>query len=300
MRKTASPVKPPFPDSPEPGDGVENRTQIIILGSGSPNAEADRVSSGVAIAVDDQAYLIDCGHGVVQRVVQAHEAGLIAWDTSDLTRLFVTHLHADHTVGLPDLLFTPWIHGRATPVQAYGPAGLEAMLRHIQLAYAANIREHRAAHPSSERGYQAEAREVNEGLCYQDENVSVYALPANHGDLAAWSYKFVTPAGTVVISGDTKPVPNFAEWARGCDLLIHEVYSARQFPDRSPEWRAYHARVHTSTRELAALANAIRPGRLLLYHQLFWGQTAEELVAEIASDYDGAIVSTNDLDVFEL
>ena len=142
-----------------------SRTQIIILGSGSPNAEADRVSSGVAIAVDDQPYLADCGHGVVQRVVQAHEAGLITWDTTDLTRLFVTHLHADHTVGLPDLLFTPWIHGREDPVQAYGPVGLEAMLRHIQLAYAENIREHRSAHPSSECGYLAAVSEVAEGLC---------------------------------------------------------------------------------------------------------------------------------------
>ena len=90
-----------------------SRTQIVILGSGTPNAEADRVSSGLAIGVDNQPYLIDCGHGVVQRVVEAHAAGKIAWDTTALTRLFVTHLHADHTVGLPDLLFTPWIHGRA-------------------------------------------------------------------------------------------------------------------------------------------------------------------------------------------
>ncbi len=277
-----------------------SRAQILILGSGTPNAEADRVSSGVAIAVDDQPYLIDCGHGVVQRVVQAHEDGLISWDTTSLTRLFVTHLHADHTVGLPDLLFTPWIHGRDAPVQAYGPVGLAAMLRHIRLAYAENIREHLAAHPSTEHGYQAEVHEVSEGLFYEDELVSLSALPANHGDLAALSFKFVTPTATVVISGDTKPTPAFAEWARGCDALIHEVYSSRQFADKPPAWQAYHSRVHTSTRELAALANKIRPGLLLLYHQLFWGQTANELVAEIRDEYDGQVVSANDLDVFEL
>lgn len=277
-----------------------SRAQIVILGSGTPNAEADRVSSGVAIVVDKQPYLVDCGHGVVQRVVQAHEAGLIQWDTTDLTRLFVTHLHADHTVGLPDLLFTPWIHGREAPVEMYGPAGLTHMLRHVQLAFAENIREHRSAHPGSERGYQAAAREVTEGLCHQDDKVLVHALRADHGDLAALSYKFVTPAGTVVISGDTKRAPAFADWARGCDALIHEVYSSVRFPERPPAWQAYHSRAHTSTRELAALANEIRPGRLLLYHQLFWGQTVDELVAEITSGFDGAVVSTNDLDVFEL
>ena len=274
--------------------------QVVMLGSGTPNAEADRVSSSLAIVVDEQPYLVDCGHGAVQRVVQAHAKGLISWDTKALTRLFVTHLHADHTVGLPDLLYTPWIHGRAQPVQVIGPPGTAAMLRHIELAYAENIREHRSAHPSTERGYQFQAREATSGLCYRDEMLEAFALPADHGNLAALSYKFVTAAGIVVVSGDAKPSPGFAEWARGCDILIHEVYSARQFPQLAPAWQAYHSRVHTSTRELAQLANEIQPGRLLLYHQLFWGLGADELVAEVAAEYPGRIISTNDLDVYQV
>ena len=226
--------------------------------------------------------------------------GLISWDTRALTRLFLTHLHADHTVGLPDLLYTPWIHGREQPVQVYGPPGTAAMLRHIQLAYSENIREHGSAHPSTERGYQYECFEVGEGPCYQDERLRVEALWADHGDLAALSYKFITRAGTIVVSGDTRPVPAFAEWARGCQVLIHEVYSSRRFSEQAPAWQAYHSRVHTSAHELAALATAIQPGRLLLYHQLFWGQSAAELVDEIAADYPGSIISSNDFDVFEL
>ncbi|MCY4061880.1 MAG: MBL fold metallo-hydrolase [Chloroflexi bacterium] len=277
-----------------------SRAQVVILGSGTPNAEADRVSSGVAVAVDGQPYLFDCGHGIVQRVVQAHEAGLIQWNSTDLTRLFVTHLHADHSVGLPDLLFTPWIHGRAEKLVACGPPGFDHMARHILLAYEENVREHRAAHPSSEEGYHIDAREIGEGPCYRDERVQVHALHADHGDLDAFSYKIITPAGTVVISGDTKPVPAFAAWANGCDVLIHEVYSSAQFDDRPPAWQRYHARVHTSAAELAALARELRPGLLLLYHQLFWGQTPDELVAEVQGGYDGRVISTNDLDVFEL
>jgi len=275
-------------------------TQVIILGSGTPNAEAERVSSGLAVVVNGQPYLFDCGHGIVQRVVQAQAAGKIDWDSRRLTRLFVTHLHADHTVGLPDLLYTPWIHGRAEPVLAWGPAGFAAMLRHIEQAYSENIREHLQAHPVSEHGYQVIAQETTAGLCYQDAQVEVHALPAQHGDLAAFSYKILTAAGAVVISGDTKPVAAFAEWAAGCDLLIHEVYSAARLPGRPPAWQAYHSRVHTSTRELAALARQIRPERLLLYHQLFWGLSPAELVAEIPAEYSGAVHSANDLDVFEL
>ncbi len=277
-----------------------SRTQVIILGSGTPNAEPDRVGAGVAIAVDDVPYLVDCGHGVVQRVVQARAADIIAWDTTCLRRLFVTHLHADHTVGLPDLLFTPWIHGREQPLLAFGPAGLADMAQHLRLAYRENIREHLSAHPVSPGGYQISVQPVTAGPFFRDERVLVEALPADHGDLEAYSYKFSTPDGVIVISGDTKPVPAFADWARGCDILVHEVYSSARFPAREPAWQRYHGSVHTSTAELARLANAVRPRLLLLVHQLFWGGSAAQLSAEIAADYDGAVVSADDLDVFTL
>ena len=274
--------------------------QVVILGSGTPNADAQRVSSGLAVVVDGQPYLVDCGHSVVQRVVEAHASGIIDWDTTALTRLFVTHLHGDHTVGLPDLLYTPWIHDRQQPVQAIGPPGLADMARHIQLAYSENIREHLSAHPSTEHGYKITVREVAGGCVYRDERLEVHALRADHGDLYALSYKFTTAAGTVVISGDTKPVPGFADWARGCDLLLHEVYSARQYVKRSAAWQAYHGAAHTSTDELAALACEVQPKRMVLYHQLFWGQTPSDLVDEVRQGYAGEVVSSRDLDVYDL
>ncbi len=276
-----------------------SRTQVVMLGTGTPNAEAERVSSGVAIVVDNQPYLIDCGHGVVQRVVQANQSGKISWNTSALTRLFVTHLHADHIVGLPDLMFTPWIHDRIEKIHAYGPAELQFTVDHLLLAFSENIREHTTGHPiGSEDAYQVEVHPVSEGKCYEDELLTVYALRANHGLLTAYSYKFVTPDRTIVVSGDTKPVPDFVDWATGCDTLIHEVYSSEKFKIRPPAWQKYHSTAHTSTTELAGLANQIQPEQLILYHQLFWGLTPDELVAEITENYSGRVISANDLDIF--
>lgn len=272
-------------------------TQVVMLGTGTPNADAKRVSSGVAIAINNQPYLVDCGHGIVQRVVEAHQSGKISWNSTHLNRLFVTHLHADHIVGLPDLMFTPWIHDRQTSIQAYGPPELASMVEHINLAFSENIREHTTAHPHTPHGYKVEVFPVLEGLCYQDENVQVFALKADHGDLTAYSYKFVSPDRTVIISGDTRPVPEFVQWARGCDVLIHEVYSALAFNNRPAEWQAYHSRVHTSSYELGEIAHQIQPKRLVLYHQLFWGVSETDLIAEVATRFDGKIISANDLDI---
>ena len=274
------------------------RTQVVMLGSGTPNAEADRVASGVAIVVDGVPYLVDCGHGVVQRVVQAKARGKISWSTTELTRLFVTHLHADHTVGLADLVFTPWIHGRAEKLVALGPTALKSMVDHILAAYEENISEHLRAHPVTADGFKVEVEAVSAGCCFEDERVRVLALPANHGDMEAFSYKFETPDRCIVVSGDSKPVPEFAQWARDCDILIHEVYSSRRFDSLSSAWQSYHSRVHTSSDELATLARELRPGLLVLYHQLFWGATPDELVAEITDSYDGHVISATDLDVY--
>ena len=121
------------------------------------------------------------------------------------------------------------------------------------------------------------------------------AFPVQHGGLEAYGFKFMTDDKTIVVSGDTCPTETLIEQARGCDLLIHEVYSAKQFATRPPAWQAYHRQAHTSTVELATIANEVQPGLLVLTHQLFWGVTEAELLAEIRTHYTGEVVSGRDL-----
>ena len=275
-------------------------TQIVLLGTGTPNADPDRSGSAVVIVVNGTPYLVDCGPGVVRRAAAAHRAGIEGLDVAKLNRLFVTHLHSDHTVGYPDLILTPWVLGRREPLAVYGPVGMRAMTDHILKAYEEDIRVRTGGlEPANPAGCKVQVHEIKPGLIYKDDNVTVRAFPVKHGSWAhAYGFRFDTPDRKIVISGDTTPCQSLIENAKGCDVLIHEVYSKVAFARRPPVWQRYHAGSHTSSTELAHIAETVKPGLLILYHQLFWGSTEEELLHEIRRTYRGRVVSGKDLDVY--
>lgn len=277
-----------------------SRTQVVLLGTGTPNADPDRSGPAIAIVVDDTPYLVDLGPGVIRRAAAAFRAGVTGLAIQRLTRAFITHLHSDHTLGYPDFIFSPWVLGRRGPVEVYGPAGLQTMTDHLLLAYQEDLRIRvEGLEPSNPDGYKVIVHEIGPGVVYQDERVKVIAFPVEHGPtIQAFGFRVETPDKCVVVSGDTVPVPAMIEFSQGCDILIHEVYSAVRLAARPPEWRHYHSHSHTSTRELAELANQIRPGLLILYHQLTWGATDDDLLAEIRQVYDGPVVSGQDMGVF--
>ena len=283
----------------ESGSHLIAGTLVVLLGTGTPNADPERSGPAVAVVVNDRAYLVDFGPGVVRRAAAAAERGVAALAPERIATAFLTHLHSDHSTGYADLILTPWVLGRSAPLQVYGPSGLRDMTDHLLAAYDADIRERiDGLEPANPRGWQVEVHEIAAGFVFEDDLVRVEALPANHGAWPAFSYRFTTPDRIVVISGDTAPHEQMPANYAGCDLLVHEVYSAAGFARRPADWQRYHAAVHTSTLELARVAVETRPGLLVLYHQLLWDETPDSLLAEIATIYDGPVVSGNDLDVF--
>ena len=277
--------------------------QVVLLGTGTPNADPERWGPAVAIVVGDQSYLVDAGVGIVRRAAAAGQSHqLTALSAKALRRVFITHLHSDHTLGLPDLMLSPWVLERPAPLEAFGPPGLKAMTEHIEEAYRADIDMRLyGLEPQSTRNYRANVHEIAAaGHVYDDAYVGVDAIAVSHGSWPeAFGYRFRASGRTIVVSGDTRPVPAIAEACNGCDVLLHEVYSAETFKTRPPEWQTYHAAFHTSTVELAALAATARPRLLVLYHQLFWGASDDDLVKEIRSaGYTGAVVSGKDLAVY--
>lgn len=268
-------------------------THLVFLGTGNPNPDPLRMGPSVAVISADRVYLVDCGPGVVRRAAQAGIA------MRQLTRAFITHLHSDHTVGYPDLIFTPAVAGRESGLEVYGPPGLEAMTKHIMAAWSEDmdVRLH-GLEPSRPEAYVVQAHDVEPGAVYRDGVMRVIAFPVQHGTWKhAYGYRFEAKDKTIVISGDTTASETLVDAAKGCDILVHEVYSAKALERRTPDWRRYHSAFHTSGVDLGKIAAKVHPRKLVLYHAMLMGETADELIGEIRENYKGEITYASDLDV---
>ena len=283
--------------------GVLAATRVVLLGTGTPNADPERSGPATAVVVDDHSFLFDFGPGVVRRAAAAAaKHKLKALEPKNLRTAFVTHLHSDHTAGYADLILTPAVLERDAPLEIYGPPGLKSMTTHILAAYRQDmdIRFH-GGEPSKPRGYVVNAHEIaRPGVVYKQDGVTIEAFAVRHG---AWKhsygYRVTTPDRTIVISGDAAPSGSIVEQCNACDVLVHEVYSQAGFRGLPPEWQRYHARYHTSTAELAEIARKARPKLLVLTHELIWSSNPAAMLEEIrAAGYGGPVAFGNDLDVY--
>lgn len=280
---------------------AEQRTHVVLLGTGTPSADPERSGPATAVVVDDTPYLVDFGPGVVRRAAAAAAKGVSGLRVAKLQTAFVTHLHADHTMGYADLIVTPWIAGRNSALQVYGPRGLKDMTEHVLAAYRVDLDNRMAER--GERATLVEVHEIEPGVVYRDAKVTVTAFKVPHGDLAAFGYRFQTPDRVIVISGDTSPTENVVNACNGCDILVHEHYSLASFARVEPRWQDYRLRHHTSTKQLAELAAKARPGLLILYHRSNPGAAGApspeaEVMREMNALYQGRWVSGHDLDVY--
>src|SRR5476651_528550 len=78
------------------GQPRQDTVRLVLLGTGTPNANPDRFGPSVAVTVNDHAYLFDCGAGIIRRAVAASRKGVTALRVQNLHTLFITHLHSDH------------------------------------------------------------------------------------------------------------------------------------------------------------------------------------------------------------
>jgi ribonuclease BN (tRNA processing enzyme) len=275
-------------------------TKLVLLGTGSPFADPTKSGPSLAIVVNNTSYIVDAGPGVVRRAAQAKELGFPSLEAAQLKTLFITHLHSDHTIGLADIMLTPAVLDRNAPIAIYGPVGIKKMTADLMRAYKEDIAIRINGYEKGDAiAYQVNTNEIKEGQIYKDSNLTVTAFKVKHGQWEnAFGFVFQTKDKKIVISGDCTYSENLIKFAKDCDILVHEVYSDAGLKKRTQRWQDYHSTFHTSTYQLADIANQVNPKLLVLNHQLTFGTTLQSLLDEVKSKYKGVVVNGSDLDVF--
>jgi ribonuclease BN (tRNA processing enzyme) len=278
------------------GTPPADSTVVVLLGTGTPRPDPLHRGPAAAVVVGKRVFLFDAGAGVEQQLAAA---GL---PIAGPEAVFITHLHTDHTLGFPDLIFTSWVMGRRAPLQAFGPPGLRAMTDHLAEAYAEDIRiRTEGLEHETPNAWKVDVHETRGGAVYDSGGVRITAFPVPHGNWpVALGYRIDTPDRSVVISGDTRYSEEVARQAAGVDVLVHEVYAASAVePEQrsgGDDWPRYMKEFHTSDQELGRLAAQAKPALLVLTHAVYRSRVDAESIQVIReAGYEGRVVIGQDL-----
>jgi ribonuclease BN (tRNA processing enzyme) len=276
-------------------------TRVVILGTGTPVPDPRRAGPGIAVIHRGNAYLFDAGAGVVRNATTArYQYDIPSLYPSSIKALFLTHMHSDHTADFSVLASSIWWR-RPYPLHLYGPSGVAEMTEGMRAMMAPDyrIRTGGTQPVRDEWVHPVQVTEVTEGIVFEDRDIQVEAFAVNHGSVTpAYGYKITAHDKTIVISGDTARSEKLIEKSHGVDLLIHEVISDKGLLWNRPAMQEYHKKSHTLATELGRIASETRPGLLVLYHGLFYGQPESIVLDEVRSTYDGPVVLADDMDIF--
>src|SRR5690349_6860887 len=228
-----------------PAVAASDSLKVILLGTGAgPIVNLEQYGASTLVEAGGQRFLFDCGRGATLRLA---EAGV---PIGSITRVFLTHLHSDHVLQLPDLLLTGWTGGRReVPLMVWGPVGTRAMMTHLLEAFTFDIHMRRDVDehvPAT--GITVISHEVTrDSVVFSEHGVTVTAFVVDHGPVQpAFGYRVDYAGHSVVLSGDTRVSENLIRHAQGVDVLIHEVAAPETFqragatPERTKTVIAHH------------------------------------------------------------
>ncbi len=279
--------------------------RVTLLGTGSPPPSMRRFGPGVLVQAGGQSLLIDSGRGVTQRLFQA---GI---KLGAVDALFLTHLHSDHVVGIPDLWLTGWLETpyaqRNGPFRLFGPAGSQNLMDGLVKAYAWDIKARIADQKLDPANVRPEVTEFTSGVIYDKGGVKVTAFAVDHGELLepAFGFRIDYAGRSVTISGDTRFSENLIRHASGTDLLIHQVAAVAPELMRSPVFKVILDH-HTKPEEAGVVFARVKPKLAVYYHLVLLGTpkvaavTEEEVLTMTRKTYAGPLLVGEDLMAFRL
>jgi ribonuclease BN (tRNA processing enzyme) len=294
---------------------------IVTLGThGGPGLTKERSEPASLLVVDGRVYLIDCGVGTMRRLL---DAGV---PSAEIATIFITHDHPDHTLGLAAVMENDFLtddfgpRGRSRKFSIYGPPPtaqlVNAAYNYIRVAYSTFAAENLGASVLVDP---FEVHEIDHnGLVYQDDKIRVTAAENTHFQLMpaqyrarmkSYSYRFETPYGAIVFTGDTGPSEAVTKLATGADVLVSEVIDLgggatnavaaapaanRQQTPNARALSAHMVKEHLPMKDLGEMATKAHVKTVLMIHFVGAG-SAEQFVAGVKQHYSGPVYAGEDL-----
>jgi len=275
------------------------KMKVTLLGTApGPVVRLTRYQTTTLVEAGEEKLLFDCGRGVLLRLV---EAGV---PTQKVTKLFITHLHSDHIVDIPDLMLTPWAArtARKGPLEVWGPEGTVDMMDHLQKAFAYDIHIRRDVdeHFSAE-GIKVQSHDVRQGVIYENNGVKVTAFLVDHGPVKpAYGYRVDYAGRSIALSGDTRPSDNLVQFSKGVDVLLHEAIDPEVLRSIKSDFTSQQTEniiAHHSTAEQAGeIFSRVKPRLAVIYHS----EGTPNLQAKARKTYGGSLEMADDLMTIEI
>ncbi len=266
---------------------------VTLLGTGSPTPAMDRFGPSTLVQAGTQTLIFDVGRGAHQRLSQV---GIAA---GQVDAIFLTHLHSDHIVGIPDVWLTGWlISARTRPWDIFGPTGTIQMMASLKQAFAVDlqVRVEENAGQLSATGAQINARDIEPAVVYERDGVRVTAIRVDHRAIApAYGYRVDYRGRSVVLSGDTQVSPELIKAAAGTDLLIHEIYQASDAVLKQNPRTAIVKTFHVDAAEAGTVFQQVRPKLAVYSHIVLRGVDLAEVIRRTRTTYAGPLAVGEDL-----
>jgi ribonuclease Z len=283
------------------------RLKVILLGTGAPVPRIERFGPSTLVEAGSETLLFDCGRGVTQRLWQ------LQIPLRNMTAVFLTHLHSDHIVGIPDLWLTGWLppaYGRRTvPFRVWGPLGTKEMMAHLEKAYQADIRIRTEDEHLPPQGVAILAEDITEGVVYDHNGVKVTAFDVDHGAAIkpALGYRIDYGGRSVVISGDTRFSENLIRFATGADVVVHEVAAAKEELLSQSEAARRIIGHHTTPEDAGKVFDRVKPKLAVYTHIVLLttdptisAPTVQDLITLTRKTYAGPLEVGEDLMTVEV
>ena len=277
-------------------------TRIVLLGTkGGPRVgEAGRSNPATLLLINNVPYLVDCGYGVTKQLISAN----VALDR--LRYIFITHHHSDHNIEFGTLIYNTWITGLPAQIDAYGPPGLKKMAKQFFDYQKFDIDIRIVDEGRTDPRKLIATHEISKpGVVMTNDDVKVSMCVVRHPPIKqAYAYRFDAKDRSVVISGDTAYAPELAEFAKGADVLVHEVMYLpgieallKRLPN-AKRLREHLMAAHTLPEDVGKIAAQAGVKTLVLTHFVPGDDasiTDEQWSADVRKHFKGEIIVGKDL-----